>query len=221
MFIKQNTHMAKLLFLFYGGNKVFMAKRRKKKEKINRIDVEVVIMLILSILLFCLIYIESGYIGETLSPLLGGIFGFIKYIIPIGTFAITIYLIYQDKEYLFSKLIQYGIFLCAITVIMSTYQFAIGTFNIENEFWSIVKEAYEAGTKNIGGGAIGTIIAIPLIKLVDIVGTFIISGGIIIVSLVLIFKIQLASIIADRIDKLKERKEQKHEERILKERGKN
>ena len=193
-----------------------MAKRRKKKEKINRIDVEVVIMLILSILLFCLIYIESGYIGETLSPLLGGIFGFIKYIIPIGTFAITIYLIYQDKEYLFSKLIQYGIFLCAITVIMSTYQFAIGTFNIENEFWSIVKEAYEAGTKNIGGGAIGTIIAIPLIKLVDIVGTFIISGGIIIVSLVLIFKIQLASIIADRIDKLKERKEQKHEERILK-----
>ena len=104
---------------------------------------------------------------------------------------------------------------------MSTYQFAIGTFNIENEFWSIVKEAYEAGTKNIGGGAIGTIIAIPLIKLVDIVGTFIVSGGIIIVSLVLIFKIQLASIIADRIDKLKERKEQKHEERILKREEKN
>ena len=58
------------------------AKKSKKKQKKSNLDVAVVVMIVISILLAVLIYAESGYIGEHLSPMLGGLFGFIKYIIP-------------------------------------------------------------------------------------------------------------------------------------------
>ena len=66
-----------------------MAKRgrRAKKSKFD-INVAVVFLFLISILLAILIYTKSGYIGEHLSPILGGIMGAIKYIIPIGTFLI-------------------------------------------------------------------------------------------------------------------------------------
>ena len=63
--------------------------RRTKKSKLD-INVAVVFMFLISILLAILIYTKSGYIGEHLSPILGGIMGVIKYIIPIGTFLIAI-----------------------------------------------------------------------------------------------------------------------------------
>ena len=68
-----------------------MAKRGRKAKKTNKIDINVavVFMLLISILLAILIYTKSGYIGEHLSPILGGIMGAIKFIIPIGTFLIA------------------------------------------------------------------------------------------------------------------------------------
>ena len=67
-----------------------MAKRGRKKQPKVSIDIAVVGMIIASLLLAILIYTKSGFLGETLSPMLGGIMGIIKYIIPIGTFAIAI-----------------------------------------------------------------------------------------------------------------------------------
>ena len=85
-------------------------KTRKKQKNID-IDLAVVGMIIISILLVVLIYTNSGYIGQHLSPMLGGIMGWMKYILPIGTFAIAIYLACQTKDYLSPKLVQYAIFL--------------------------------------------------------------------------------------------------------------
>lgn len=99
-----------------------MAKRgRKKKNKID-INIAVVALVLLSILLMILIYTKSGSIGETLSPMLGGIMGFIKYIIPIGTLLIAIYMTQNDKEYMTHKLIQYGIFLLCVAAMLSIFQ---------------------------------------------------------------------------------------------------
>ena len=58
-------------------------KNTRKKSGIN-IDLAVIGLFVTSILLFVLIYGEKGAIGEILSPALGGIIGFIKYLIPIG-----------------------------------------------------------------------------------------------------------------------------------------
>ena len=92
-----------------GRRKTNTNKSRKKQNKID-IDLAVVSMIILSILLVVLIYTNSGYIGKTLSPILGGIMGWMKYILPIGTFFIAIHLACEKEETLTKKLIEYGFF---------------------------------------------------------------------------------------------------------------
>ena len=81
--------------------------RRSKKKNKSKLDLQVVTLIVASILLGVLIYTKSGYIGETLSPILGGIMGWIKYIIPIGTFTIAIFLARdEDKENCIKKIFR-------------------------------------------------------------------------------------------------------------------
>lgn len=128
------------------------AKKSKKKQKKSNLDVAVVVMIVISILLAVLIYAESGYIGKHLSPMLGGLFGFIKYIIPVGTFAIGIYLAYDDKEYFMSKLIQYLIVILCVSAVMSIYQISIGNITEESELGDILKQAYSLRRKKYRWG---------------------------------------------------------------------
>ena len=57
----------------------FISDLGEKKTKVLRAFARII-----------LIYTKSGYLGEHLSPMLGGLIGSIKYIIPIGTFLISI-----------------------------------------------------------------------------------------------------------------------------------
>ena len=129
-----------------------MAKRGRKKKKTVDINVAVVALVILSILLMILIYAKSGSIGKVLSPMLGGIMGFIKYIIPIGTLLIAIYMTHNDKEYMTHKLIQYGMFLLCVAAMLSIFQVGKGNLSTEKEFSKIVEDAYYLGEKDIGRG---------------------------------------------------------------------
>ena len=186
-----------------------MARRgRKKKNKID-MNIAVVALVLLSILLMILIYTKSGSIGEKLSPMLGGIMGFIKYIIPIGTLLIAIYMTQNDKEYMTHKLIQYGIFLLCIAAMLSIFQVGKRNLSIENEFSKIIEDAYNLGKKDIGGGAIGTIVAVPLIKALGYTGAVILTIGIAVILLIFMFGIRAAEMISDLLDELKDRKEEK------------
>ena len=191
-----------------------MAKRgrRAKKNKLD-INVAVVFMLLISILLAILIYTKSGYIGEHLSPILGGIMGAIKYIIPIGTFLIAIYMTTEDKEYLISKLIQYGIFLICIATMLSVFQFSNGNIDANGEFSAVVEKGYELGELNNGGGAIGTAVAFALIGLLGEVGTVILCIGVAAILLVFMFGIKPAELIADFIEERRENREDRRLER--------
>ena len=92
--------------------------------------------------------------------------GFIKYIIPIGTFAVAIYLAYDKKEYLITKLTQYALFLICIAVMLSVFQISAGNINIARDINQTIEQAYYLGAKDIGGGIIGTVIAVPLINFI-------------------------------------------------------
>ena len=192
-----------------------MAKRgrRAKKSKID-INVAVVFMLLISILLAILIYTKSGYIGEHLSPILGGIMGVIKYIIPVGTFLIAIYMTTEDKEYLISKLIQYAIFLICVATMLSVFQFSNRNLDINGNFEEVTQRGYELGEIDNGGGAIGTAIAYALIGLLGDIGTVILCIGIAAILLVFMFGIKPAEMIAEFIET---RRENREERRIEKE----
>ena len=189
------------------------SNNRKRKNTVD-IDLAVVFMIIVSILLAVLIYTNSGYIGRTLSPLLGGIMGWMKYILPIGTFAIAINLACEKKETLSPKLIQYGIFLACIAVIMCIYQMSVGNIDINKEFGNILKQAYDLGQKNIGGGAIGAIVAIPIINLLGITGAIILAIGIAILVLIFMFGIHPAKLITNTVDRIDEKREERRQARL-------
>ena len=79
-----------------------MAKRRSKsrgkRAQKQSTDLGLIITIILSILLTVLIYTESGYIGIILSDFFGGMFGIIKYVVPIGSFAVSIKKACKDDD---------------------------------------------------------------------------------------------------------------------------
>ena len=144
-----------------------MARGRRSRKNKTKLDLQVVTLIVASILLAILIYTKSGYIGETLSPILGGIMGWIKYIIPIGTFTIAIFIAKeQDKDDFVKKIIQYAVFLLCITTVITVMQAYREDIYIDGKFEEVIEKAYYLGTKNEGGGAAGAICAFCLVKLV-------------------------------------------------------
>lgn len=192
-----------------------MGRKKKKKssnKSVGNIDLAVIVLLVISILLFVLIYGETGAIGQMLSPMLGGIIGFIKYIIPIGTIAIAVCIAKEDRNYLISKLIQYAIFLACIAGMLTIYQISKGAINIDSQFNEVLSVAYSLGEKNIGGGIIGAVIAYPLIQLLGMFGAAIVAIGVACILLVFTFGIQPSEIILNIIDAIDERKAQREEQ---------
>ncbi len=185
-----------------------MARRRKKNKK-KQADIAIVSLIIISILLIVLIYTNSGYIGEYLNPVLGGLMGTIKYILPIGTFAVAILLACDNKEYFRAKILQYTIVLLCIANSMTIYQISKGNLNIDNTFETVVQEAYALGEKNMGGGAIGAFVAVPLAKLLGKFGAVVLSIGIATVLVLFILGIQPSELLAEYLEEFRERREER------------
>ena len=196
-----------------------MAKRKTKrknnkrtKKRASNIDMAIVTLIILSVLLCVLIYGKSGIIGIKLNEILGGMMGIIKYILPIGTFAIGIKLALDDDEYLTAKLTQYAILLISIAVLMSAWQINSGEMTIlDKDMSTIVKDAYNFGTQDKGGGALGAILATPLANLLSPVGAIILCVGIVIMLAVFTFGINISEIINNFVEKTEEEREERLE----------
>ena len=188
-------------------------KRNTKKNKNVDVDLAVILMGVISILLFVLIYAEKGAIGELLSPILGGIIGPIKYVIPIGFLIMAITFTKGKEKYVTSKIIQYIILLGCIASLLSIFQISKGVLNVENtNFSEILEASYSLGEKSIGGGTVGTIIAYPLIKLLGMFGAAILAGGMAAALIVFTFGIRPSEIFFNISDKLDEIRNQREEE---------
>lgn len=190
-------------------------RRSKKKNKRKTLDIQVAVLVIAAILLAVLIYTKSGYIGETFSPILGGIMGWIKYIIPIGMIAIAIFLAKdQDKEDFSKKIFQYAVLLLCITTVITIIQVSRGELTFNMKFEEVIKQAYYQGTKNKGGGAVGAIFAFLLSKLLGKVGAVIVAIGIAIVNSIFLFGLEPAKLLKDYLDNREEKKKEYKEDRL-------
>ena len=188
-----------------------MAKRgRKKKKQINQ-NVFVAVMIVTSILLAVLIYTNSGFIGEHLSPFLGGMMGYIKYILPIGLFALSIYVAYQGETSWGKKILQFSLILLSISIIMNVYEINQGNVVISGrDFQNVLGQFYDLGAEGIGGGAIASIFTMPLIELLGQLGTVILMAGVIIALTISMFGIDVVNRISAIIDDASERKSPKY-----------
>ena len=194
-----------------------MAKRGRKKKKIKS-NISIIIMMISSILLGVLIYNQSGTIGQKISPILSGVMGFIKYILPIGIFLIAIYKLCNKKEDAYIKLFQYALLLICVAVFMHIVYLPQDAIQLSNGFSDTVARAYEQGkTDDKVGGIIGAVGAIPLTKLLGKVGAAILVLGVELVLIILIFNINPIEEIRERLAEREERKQEEEKERIKEE----
>lgn len=194
-----------------------MAKRKrryqKRKKTTSKMDMAVVILIVVSILLAVLIYTKSGMIGTKLNEILGGVFGIVQYILPIGIFVIAIKIASNGNDEFKMKLIQYGILIIALSVVLSVFQISSGELQTSGELSEIVKDAYYLGTQNKGGGAIGAVGAVPLVNLLGVIGAIILCIGVAAILVVFTFGINLSEMIQEMADKMEEKREEKLEYR--------
>ncbi len=191
-----------------------MAKKRRYKKRTkqkSKLDVVVVSLIVFSILLAVLIYNKSGVVGLKLNEILGGMFGIMQYILPIGMFAVAIKLAVDGKEDIVPKLVQYGIAVVSISIVFSVFQFSTGELQSSKEMTELVKDAYFLGSQSKGGGAIGVVGAAPLTKLLGNAGAVILCIGIAVILLVFTFGINLSEMINMLLDKLEEKREERLE----------
>ena len=199
-----------------------MAKRRKKRTITNKRKqqdayVHAIVIMVFSVLLAVLIYIKSGYIGEHLSPTLGGLIGWIKYLVPIGVFFIGVSLIKNKREYVMPKLLQYAVIILCLCAFLTSIQLANKQLNINNDFSKVVNEAYDLGAGDKGGGVIGALVAVPMTKMLGTIGTNVVLIGVALILAIFTFGINPAEIaekISDRIKEAREYEEDDDEEII-------
>ena len=193
-----------------------MAKKRrykKKKKTASKADVTVITLIVLSILLAVLVYTKSGVIGLKLNEILGGMFGIMQYVLPIGIFALGIKLASEENEDLTPKLIQYTITIVSLSVMFSVLQISSGELTISKELSETVKDAYFLGSQSKGGGAIGAVAAVPLEKLLGEIGAIIFCIGLAVILVVFTFGINMSEIINVILDRIEEKREERKEER--------
>ena len=189
--------------------------RRITKKQASRLDLAIVVLFILSILSAVLIYTKSGVIGVKLTEILGGLMGIIRYVLPIGIFAVAIKMACEDRDELAYKLAQYAIFLVSIATLMATFQISSGELIPTKDLTEVIKDAYSIGTTGVGGGAIGAAIAVPLVNLLGVVGAIILSVGVAILLAVFMFGIHTSEIVHDVVEKSQQRKQERYEARQL------
>ena len=193
-----------------------MAKKRrykKSKKTASKLDLAVFTIIMLSILLAVLIYTKSGVVGVKLNEILGGMFGIMQYILPIGGFAIGIKLATDGRDTLTSKLIQYAIFVVSLSVLFSVIQISGGELQSSKELSDVVKDAYYLGEQSKGGGAIGAVAAVPLAKLLGDVGAVILCIGVAVVFLVFTFGINMSDLISMFVEKMEDKRAERLEEK--------
>jgi|GEM_PF-4827996 len=92
---------------------------------------------------------------------------------------------------------------------LSVYQISSGSIEITSDISQSLKKAYVLGAANEGGGAIGTLAAIFLVKMLGVLGAIILSGGISIMLFIFICGVDISEFISERFEKHLERKEER------------
>ncbi len=184
------------------------SKNKRSSKSDSKKNINVAILLILSLLMAVLIYGKAGSAGAHLDPILGGVFGSIKNLIPIGLFVVAISVACDSRGLTRSKLFELVILLICLSAIFSTYQISNKVIDKTDDFTENMELAYNMGSTGSGGGALGAFIAIPLNNMLGVLGAVITCIGMGLVILVFILNIPVADMIKDYIYNLKERREE-------------
>lgn len=163
--------------------------KRPKQTKANiqkHRTVKGVIIFMISILMFLIYFVPGEKLWLLIHQIFGGVFGILGFMLPM----ITMYISMQYfKERPVKNLRRKIILLLLVPIILSSsvYSFGVGTDELGGYFTEIQK-AFVKAVEYKGGGFIGSILGIPITKLMGSTGGGIIFLFMLIVNVSLVFE---------------------------------
>ena len=139
-------------------------KRQEKNKNMSNIDLTFMVMVFITILLFIIVYGQSGDLSKLLDPMIGGIFGPVKYILPIGSAIMCLIISQENRKTKMMKIWQYFGIISLLSSLFTVYDLSNGKISKVATLSEILSQAYNFGKANHGGGVIGSLIAAPLVQ---------------------------------------------------------
>ncbi|MBR2705000.1 MAG: DNA translocase FtsK [Clostridia bacterium] len=191
------------------GRRKGSSNKRKKQQFVMDNNIKVVILILVGIVMAALIYYKkTSTMGIWLNDILGGIFGIIRFAVPVIPFVWAIYIVSKYKESIISKVTPIvTLFLCSATL-SSLIQMNNGMLAYNLSYTDVMDRAYHLGTTNKGGGIIGATLAYPLAKFLSPVLGILIVVGIIVVVTIVVFKLKPGEKLGNFFDRKYEEREQ-------------
>ena len=196
-----------------GRKKGSSNKKKKQQFKMDN-NLKVVLLILLGIVTAVLVYNKSSFMGIWLNDVFGGIFGIMKYVVPIVPFIWAIYIASKHKDSILEKVIPISIMLLCISSISTISLMLSNVLEYEISFSEVLDRAYHLGTTNKGGGIMGILIAYPLSKLLSPIGALIVVIGILVIGAVIVFKLKPGERLGNYIDRKYEERENIRNEEV-------
>ena len=197
------------------GRKKGSSNKRKKQQFELDTNAKVLLLILVGIVMAVLIYYKkTSTMGIWLNDILGGIFGIIRFAVPVIPFIWALYIASKHKESIMAKVVPIVIlFLCSATL-SSIIQMNNGMLAYNLSLSDVMDRAYHLGTTNKGGGVIGALFAYPLAKLFSPIVALIIVVGIIVFVVAIVFKLKPGEILGNYFDRKYEEREQNRQEEV-------
>ena len=198
---------------------LILAKRGRKKGSKSKsrkaavdVDIAMILCIIMAILSFIVLFGNKGVMGKVLNPVMGGVIGSVKYIIPFVFISMAISLVKSNREYAGSRVFEYLILIACICSVLNIYQISSGNLDGSKAYSDAINASYALGVKAVGGGALGSIVSYPLIALFGMFGAGCVSIGISLIMIIFIFGIHPSEIVANVLDGVDERRAYRRDE---------
>ena len=112
------------------------------KKSVSKVDITLMVLILFTLIISIVIYGKGGDLHRILDPVISGIFGPIKYIIPVGSFLLCVSIFKEDKKKHFNSILKYSIIIILISSLFSMYHIGKGDIPTNGKFENILDIGY-------------------------------------------------------------------------------
>ena len=112
------------------------------KKSVSKVDITLMVLILFTLVISIVIYGKGGDLHRILDPVISGIFGPIKYIIPVGSFLLCVSIFKEDKKKHFNSILKYSIIIILIASLFSMYHIGKGDIPTNGKFQNILDIGY-------------------------------------------------------------------------------
>lgn len=163
-----------------------MARRGRPRKQTGlapetKRSIIIIILFVLGLLSVLALFDIAGLFGTYMNSALSYTFGWTRYLFPVFILAFT-YLLYRGREHEVSLLLYSGLILLGLSI-NGFLHFVLGP-----------DQMFRAVEKGIGGGYVGFLVSMGLVKMVGQVGGFIVLISLMLISIILLFNAPLSHV---------------------------